>query len=147
MAYSDQQARVLAHCVTAGNAVSPAIDDVQVAFPVPRGRCVRIFWAAEQDPEKITDSLATDEIAEVIHVSAFWPLSNVSETDAADYATQVYAFKHALRTAIDGDTKLNGHAKDVSLGNQELTYAQVAGAEYLVLDAEVVIEVTTYPLA
>jgi len=146
VAYADQQARVLTHCITAANAVSPAIDDVQVAFPVPRGRCVRIFWAAEQDPEKITDSLVTDEVAEVIHVSAFWPLSNLAESDAADYATQVYAFKHALRTAIDGDTKLNGTAKDVTLGNQELTYAQIAGAEYLVLDAEVVIEISTYSL-
>lgn len=147
MAYADQQARVLVHCITAANAVAPVIDDVQVAFPVPRGRCVRIFWTAEQDPELIPDTLTEDSIAEVLHVSAFWPLSNLSETDAADYATQVYAFKHALRTAIDADTKLNGQAKNAKLENAELTYSQIAGAEYLVLDAEIVIETTTYTLA
>lgn len=147
MAYADQQARILTHCQTAANAVSPAIDDVQVAFPVPRGRCVRIFWTAEEDPELIPDSLIEDSVAEVVHVSVFWPLSNLAETDAADYATQVYAFKHALRTAIDADTKLNGQARNAAMRNAELTYAQVAGAEYLVLDADIVIEQTTYTLA
>lgn len=148
MAYSDQQARVLTHCTTAANAVSPVIDDVKVAFPVPRGRCVRIFWTAEEDPTVMPESVLTEDlIAEVIHISVFWPLSNISETDAADYATQVYAFKHALRTAIDGDTKLNSQATLATLRNQELTYSQIAGAEYLVLDAEVAIEMTTYTLA
>lgn len=147
MAYADQQARVLVHAQTAANAVSPAIDDVQVAFPVPRGRCVRVFWTAEQDPDVMPpDTLTEDLIAEVIHVSTFWPLSNLSESDAADYATQVYAFKHALRTAIDADTKLNGTATLAQMRNAELTYAKIAGAEYLVLDTDVVIEMTTYPL-
>ena len=146
MAFSDQQARVLVHCTTAANAVSPAIDDVQIAFPVPRGRCVRVFWTAEEDPELIPDTLTEDIVAEVIHVSAFWPLSNIGETDAADYATQVYAFKHALRTAIDGDTKLNTHAKHVAMRNAELTYAQIAGAEFLVVDVDIAIESTTYTL-
>lgn len=147
MAYSDQQARILTHVTTAANAVSPVIDDVQIAFPVPRGRCVRIFWTTEEDPELILDTLNEDSIAEVTHVSAFWPLSNLSESDARDYATQVYAFKHALRTAIDGDTKLNGQAKNVAMRNAELTYAQIAGAEYLVVDVDIVTETTTYTLA
>lgn len=148
MAYSDQQARVLTHVQTAANAVNPAIDDVQVAFPVPRGRCVRIFWTAEEDPEVMPPGTLTEDlIAEIIHVSAFWPLSNLSEVDAAEYATQIYAFKHALRTAIDGDTKLNSQAKHVAMRNAELTYAQIAGTEYLVVDADIAIEMTTYTLA
>ena len=148
MAFSDQLARILTHCTTAANAVSPAIDDVQVAFPVPRGRCVRLFWTAEEDPVHFeSDTVAEDLIAEAVHVSAFWPLSNLSEADAADYATQVYAFKHALRTAIDGDTKLNNTATGVEMRNAELTYAQIAAAEYLVLDVDIVVELTTYTLA
>jgi hypothetical protein len=148
VAYSDQRARILTHATTAANAVSPVIDDVQVAFPVPRGRCVRIFWTAEEDPIVLPESVLTEDlIAEVTHISAFWPLSNIGETDAADYATQVYAFKHALRTAIDADTKLNSTAQHVTMRNAELTYAQVAGAEYLVVDVDIVTETTTYPLA
>lgn len=148
MAFADQLARIVTHATTAANAVSPAIDDVQVAFPVPRGRCVRLFWTAEEDPPHFeADSVVEDLIAETVHVSAFWPLSNLSETDAADYATQVYAFKHALRTAIDGDTRLNGTATGVEMRNAALTYALIAGAEYLVVDVDIAIELTTYTLA
>lgn len=147
MAFADQIAVILTHCTTAANTVSPAIDDVQIAFPVPRGRCVRVFWTAEEDPTKFADaSLSEDWVGEVVHVSAFWPISNLAESDAADYATQVYAFKHALRTAIDGDTKLNGKAEDATMRNAELTYAQIAAAEYLVVDVDIAIETTTYTL-
>jgi hypothetical protein len=148
VAYADQLARIMTHVTTASNAVVPAIDDVQNAFPVPRGRCVRVFWTAEEDPTVMPESvLNADLIAEATHVSVFWPISNISETDAADYATQVYAFKHALRTAIDGDTKLNSQAHHVTMRNAELTYAQIAGGEYLVLDVDIVPEATTYTLA
>src|SRR5690349_12086157 len=147
MAFANQIARLVTHCTTAANAVSPVIDDVQIAFPFPRGRCVRIFWTAEEDPIHFeADTIQEDLIAEAVHVSVFWPISNLSETDAADYATQVYAFKHALRTAIDGDSKLNATALGVEMRNAELTYAQIAAAEYLVLDVDIVVELTTYTL-
>lgn len=144
MAFADQLARIKTHAVTAGAAVSPAIDDVLVAFPAPKGRCVRIFYAGEQDPELIGDTINQDNVDELIHLSAFWPLSNLAEVDAAAVEVQVYAFKHAFRTAVDADDKLAGNATSTAVQNCEPGYAQIGGADYRTLDIDVVVGHTSY---
>lgn len=148
MAYADQLARLLTHARTAGNAATPAITDVQVAYPAPRGRCGRLFYAGEAEPARmgVQRTLNSELVADQVAVVFFWPLSNVSETQASAIETEIVAVKHALRVAILGDSQLNDTATDLELEYVEPGFANLAGIPYRTLEAVVTVDFAEYTI-
>lgn len=149
MAYADQLAAVLTHAQAAGGAVSPAITDVVVAYPAPRGRCIRIFYGGETEPVRMGEQRVLNEemVGEQIVVVAFWPLNNLSEDQAAGIEVEAYDLKHQLRTRILGDSQLGGMSTDLELGYAEPGFANLAGIPYRTLEMIVTTDFTSYTLA
>ena len=118
MAYVDSKARLVVHAVTAGAAVtSDPIIDVQEALPVPKERCVRVYYGGETEPHRMGGQrvLNAELVSEVTFIALFLPLAVSDEAIAATLDAQLYTFKHALRTAILGDSQLNGGSVDLEL--------------------------------
>lgn len=148
MAYADQLATVLTHARDAGNAISPAITDVVVAYPSPRGRCIRIFYGGEVEPVRMGAQRVLNEemVGEQIVIVAFWPLNNLSEDQAAGIEVEAYNLKHQLRTRILADSQLGGMSTDLELGYADPGFANLAGIPYRTLEMIVNTDYTSYTL-
>lgn len=149
MAYSDTKARLVTHAATAGAAITadPVID-VQAAFPVPKGRCVRIYYGGETEPARIPNRVLNGElVAEVTFIALFLPIPLNDESVAAAVDAQLYQFKHALRTAIDGDSQLNGYATDLALELLEPDLVTYNNTRYLLGLWRCVSDYTEYTVA
>lgn len=146
MAYADSLARLKTHATTAATGLSNPIKDVAIAFPAPRGRCIRLFYGGETESEQLgTDStLISETIGHQTVVMGFWPLSNLSETQAAVIEAEIAAWVHAFRTAVLGDIGLNAttHSLDVELA--EPGFADLAGAPWRTVEVRVNTEYTEY---
>lgn len=133
MTYATVKAAVLTHAGTAAAAVSPAITDVKSAFPLPTGRCVRVYYGGEADPVKMGArwTLNSEMIAKRTMIAAFWPISNMSAELAASIDAEAEAFGHALRTALDGDAQLGGACADSSLLDAAPDIFNINGTRFL----------------
>lgn len=135
MAYADTKARVVVHAVTAGAAITDdPILDVVAAFPVPKGRCVRVYYGGEVAPRKMGGryTLNSEMVGEVTMIALFLPIALNDEAVAAVVDAQLYTFKHALRTAILGDAQLNGASVDLELDYLEPDIVTSGNTRYLV---------------
>lgn len=149
MAFADQLAAIKTHAVAAGATLSPALTDVAIAHPVPRGRCVRIFWAGEVEPVRMgaQRSLNAELIAERIMLVAFWPISDSSETGAEAIETDIYALKHEIRTRVLGDSQLGGMSTDLAMSYAETDFVVISGTAYRTLECEFVTDFFEYSIA
>lgn len=149
MAYSDTKARLVVHAQTAGAAVADPILDVQAAFPVPKGRCVRVYYGGESEPKRMggNRTLNSELVSEVTFIALFLPVVLNDEAVAASLDAQLYTFKHALRTAIDGDSQLNGNAADLDLELLEPDLVTYNNTRYLLGLWRCVSDYTEYAVA
>jgi hypothetical protein len=149
MSYADVKAALLAHATTAGAAVTPAIKDVKFAFPVPKDRCIRLFYGGEADPPRFAsrNTLASEMVGTVVRINAFFAVTALDEAQAEVLENQARAYSAALRTAIDGDTNLGGDADNVLLGDAEVEPTVVGNARYLVVSHVAVVAYEEYALA
>lgn len=150
MAYADQLAAVKTHAVAAGAAVTPPILDVAVGPSLPlTSRCARIFYGGETDPERMGARLTQNSqmIAERIVVTLFIAVSNLSLQEIEAVETELYAFKHELRTRILGNSQLGGQSVDLAMTPVEPDYVVVGNTRYRTLETEIRTETTEYTIA
>jgi hypothetical protein len=148
--YTDQRAAILTHALAAAATVNAQWLDVAIGAPIPRGnRCVRIFYGGEAAPQHMGGSrtLTGELVAETISLVAFWTMSTMDETAAAAIDTEMVAFKHALRTAVLGDSQLGGKSTDLEMSYAEPDYQIIGGTRYAILAVEFLLDYTEYPLA
>ena len=141
---------VLAHCVAAGAALTNPIVDVAYAHPLPRGRCIRIFYGGEAEPAHMGSDarvLNGQMVAELIRIVAFWPLSSSGETMAATVEAEVRALKHQIRTRILGDSQLGGLSTDLALSNAITDFGANGGIVYRTLEYEITTDYDEYAIA
>ena len=150
MAFSDVLNRIETHATTAGASLTVPITDVKIGYPKATGRCVRIFWGGEVRPVKMGDSeqvLNGQMVSDLVVIVAFWPLSNLSETMAETIELEARAFTAAFRTAVLGDSQLNGNVTDLYLQHGETDFPVLAGTQYRTVTFEAICDFTEYPLA
>lgn len=146
MAYPAAIARLKVHATTAGAGLSNPITDVAIAYPAPRSRCIRLFYGGETEAEHIgaDDTLISVLTGDQTVVMGFWPLSNLSETQAAVVEAEVQAFVHAFRTAVLGDVGLATAVHALEVEFAEPGFADLAGTPFRTVEIRVNTEFTEY---
>lgn len=149
MTYATTKAAILAHAVTAAATLTPPITDVAAAFPLPKGRCVRVYYGGEADPVKMGGrwTLNSEMIAKRTMIAAFWPITTLSEALAAAIDADAEAFGHQLRTLLDGDAQLGGATTDSALLDASPDIFEIGGAKFLGVVWEHLSDYTEYSRA
>ena len=150
MAYADQIAAIKAHAVAAGAAMSPPILDVDIGPPLKIGtRGVRMYYGGETEPAHMGAGATLNSrlIGERIVLVAWWVVSNLSLQEVAAVETEMYAFKHELRTRILGDSQLGGMSTDLDMLPVESDYSVEGNARYRFLSTEFVTDYFEYSIA
>lgn len=150
MAYADQLAAIKTHATAAGAACTPAILDVAVGAAIPNTtRSVRLFYGGEAEPERMGAGLTFNSrmIGERIVVVLYIAVSNLSEQEIEAVETELYAFKHELRTRILGDSQLGGQSTDLTMSLFEPEYEVTGNTRYRMLMTEIIPEYVEYPIA
>ena len=127
------------HATTAGAAVTPALTDVTAGLPVPRGRCVRIYWDGEIDPPRMTGRvpLSSEMIGDRLMVTAFWPVGDAGEAAHRNRILEMWGFAAALRTALDTDMTLGGEVQTIRVGDATPGVTTEGGGWYATVDTPV----------
>lgn len=106
--------------------------DVAIAAPVPRGRCVRVWWAGEEIPAPQMDgvrySLSSEIVGQRIAATAFEPLSDSTEQVTAAAMASLGEFVHAMRAAVNADRTFGDTAMSVEMPAVDADYLNVGGA-------------------
>ena len=150
MAYATTKAALVTHAAAAGAALSDPILDVRAALPVPKGRCIRVYYGGETLPAKMDGkryTLNSEMVAEVTLIAAFFPVVLNDEAVTAQIDTDLYTLKHELRTRILGDAQLGGASTDTELDYVEPDLVTYNNVRYLMGLWRVVSDITEYPLA
>lgn len=131
---SDVLAELLEDAQTAGAAVTPAYTDIEIGAPMPRSRCIRVWWTGEFIPApQMNDqrySLSTEFVGHGFAVAVFEPMSDLSEISAENRMGAMGAFVDALRGAIDADRTLGGKSVSVEPEETPVDYANLGGTLY-----------------
>ena len=141
------QVHAAAAAVTAGGAT---FTDVAVGFPAARGRCVRIFYGGERNPERMgPDDLTLNSqlMAEAVIVRGYWPLSETAAKRQRIMEQEIATFVKSFRTRVLGDSQLGGEAVDLNLHAAVCEQIIVAHTKYAVVDFECVSDYTEYSIA
>lgn len=149
MAYATTKAAILVHAAAAGAALTNPILDAADGFPVPRGRCIRVYYGGETEPARMGGNrvLNGELVAHRTLVVVFLPVSVNDEAVAAAIDADLYTFGHELRTRILGDSQLGGASTDLTVGYLEQDFEEYNNARYLIGRSEIVSEFTEYVLA
>lgn len=149
MSYANVKAALVTHAAAAGATLTPPLLDVKAAFPLPKGRCVRIYYGGEQEPVRMggTLTLNSELVGKVTMIAAFWPLTSLDETLAQAIDTEAEAFGHALRTAVDGDTSLGAEGDNTTLGYAEPDVVVSGNTRFLAVMWRAVTDYVEYAIA
>jgi hypothetical protein len=150
MSYTSQRDAILVHAAAAAAAVDAQWKDVAIGAPIPRGnRCVRIFYGGEAAPQRMGGNrvLNGELVAETVALVAFWSMSTLDESAVKAIDTEMYSFKHELRTRILGDSQLGGASTDLEMSYAEPDFQIIGGGRWAILAAEFLCDYTEYPLA
>lgn len=147
--YIAQRDAILVHAKAAALATNAAWTDVAIAFPLPAGKCVRIFYGGERAPARMGGSrdLKGEMVSEAIVLTAFWPLSSMSSNAAKLMDDEMVTFKHELRTRVLGDSQLGGAGTDLEMGYVSPDIVVIGNTRYAVLECQFVSDYTEYPLS
>lgn len=135
MAYADAKARLLVHAQTAGAALTPPMEDVSMAFPLPKGRCARVYYGGETDTKRMGGryTLNSEMVGKLTMIAAFWPITSLDAELAQVIDAEAEVFTHALRTAVDGDEALNGEVDNTTLEDAVPDVVVVGNARFLAI--------------
>lgn len=149
MSYTAQRDAILVHAKAAALATNAAWTDVVIGYPLPAGKCVRIWYGGETEPVRLGGRhvLQAEEVSETILLAAFWPLSSMSTDGAKLLDDEMYKFKHELRTRVLGDSQLGGAATDLVMEYATPDLAVVGNARYAVLEVHFITDYTEYAIA
>jgi len=147
--YADTKAAIVTHAAAAGGALSDPILDARAAFPVPKGRCIRVYYGGEAEPVRMGGKrvLNAELVAQRTIIAAFFPIALNDEDVAAQIDADLQALAHDLRTRILGDSQLGGAQTDLELGYVEPDIVLNGNTRYLVGIWEVLSDFTEYALA
>lgn len=139
-------AAIEAHAQAAGAALDDPMTDVAIGFPWPRGRCARVFWNGEAAPETMGGRLTLDSemVAEIIRVTAFWPVGDGNEEAAKSLVTEMATFVHELRTRVLGDASI---AAGLAMEHVVPTDLVIGGTRYALAPVDFVLDYIEYPQA
>lgn len=139
------QVHAAAAATTAGGA---AFTDVAVGFPVGKGRCVRIFYGGEAEPEHISAKVLDAALmAERIVVRGYWPNADTGTNTQRATEGEIAAFVKSFRTRVLADSQLGGEAVDLNLHAAQVEQVVISDTKYAVVDMEVVADFSEYPIA
>jgi len=149
MAYATTKAAIVTHAAAAGAALTNPILDVRAGFPVPKGRCVRVYYGGETEPVHMGGRrvLNAEMVAHRTLVALFLPVSLTDEEVAVIIDAELYDFGHDLRTRILGDSTLGGAETDLDLGYLDPDLVTYGNTRYLMGLWEVVSDYTEYQLS
>jgi hypothetical protein len=149
MSYADVKDRLVVHVQTAGAALTPPLEDVQAAFPLPKGRCARIYYGGETDPRRMGGRYTqnSEMVGKVTMIAAFWPITALDEEQARIIDAEAEAFGHALRTAVDTDSDLAGAGDNTTLGDATPDIFIVGTTRFLGVVWEAVTDYAEYALS
>ena len=148
MAYADVKARLPVHAQTAAAAVTPPIDDVQIAFPLPKSECVRVYYGGETEPRRLARyTLGNELVGKITNIAMFLPITTLDEELAKALDVRGEAFVHALRTAVDADTDLATAGDNTTLEWAEFDIVVVGNTRFLYCLVPAVTDYIEYPLA
>lgn len=139
------QVHAAAAAVTAAGAT---FYDVAVGYPAAKGKCVRIFYGGERDPEHFGNRvLDANLVAQAIMVRGYWPLPETATKRQRAMEGEMATFVKSLRTRILGDSQLGGLATDLVMGLASAEQVLIAGTKYAIVDLEIVVDYDETPLA
>lgn len=142
-------AALLTHAEAAAAALTDPITDVQVGLPMPRDRCVRIYWAGEVAPPHFPNrrSLNGWLVGQQVEVTAYWPVSDAEETEAAARITDMATFVDEIRKRVQLDSQLGGEATDLLMDDAIPELEKIAGKWFAFVPCVFKTDATDYPFA
>jgi hypothetical protein len=149
MAYADAKARLVTHARTAAAALARPFEDVQEGLPLPRGRCVRVYYGGETDTTKMGGryTLNSEMVGQITLIAAFWPITALDEEQGALIDAEAQTFSSALRTAVDGDSALNGNVDNTTLEFAEPDVVTSGNTRFLMILWRAVTDYAEYTIA
>lgn len=150
LTYASAIDAIVTHALAAGAAGTPAILDVAIGPPLPVStRCVRIFYGGETEPEHMGGgrTLNSRMIGERIVLILWIAVSNLSQQEIDAVETELYTFKHELRTRVLGDSQLGGMATDLEMAPCVTDYLTNANVRYRTLETEFTTDYAEYSIA
>jgi len=142
---------IAVHALAAAAAAGGAtFTDVAVGFPVGKGRCVRVFYAGERQPERFDsdETLTSKLVSQGIGVRGYWPTASTATKEQRAIEGQMAVLVKELRTRVLGDSRLAGKAKDgLKMHLAAADQVSIAGTQYAVVDIEIVVDYDEYSVA
>lgn len=139
MSLATQLTAIETHAITVGATFTPPLTDVCVGLPVPRGRCVRVYWDGEAEPVRMPGrfTLMSELVADRVVVRGFWPIASADEAAHRGRVLEMAALAHGMRTAIDMDQDLADGLDAIDVEHAEPDIVQIGGALFAVVDIPV----------
>lgn len=149
MSYTAARDAILVHAAAAAAATDATWLDVAIGLPRPQNRCVRVWYGGEAAPVRMGANrvLNGELVAERVVLAAFWPLSTGGVTSDKAVDSEMYTFKHELRTRVLGDSQLGGAQTDLEMEYAEPDVAVIANVRYAVLEVHFLTDFTEYAIA
>lgn len=149
MAYADVKARLLVHATTAAAATTPPIEDVQIAFPLPRSECVRVYYGGETEPKRMGGRFTaqSEMVGKITMIGLFLPVTALDEELAKQLDARGESFGHALRTAVDGDADLASTGDNTTLEFGQPDVVTIGNTRFLAFLWEAITDYVEYTLS
>jgi hypothetical protein len=133
---------IATHASAAAVAVDTLWSDVEITAPLPRGRCVRLFYAGEARPEHYQEAntLSTRLVAQVVIVRAFLPVADYAKLRRKNLMLDMAAFVKGLRTRLMADMTLGGACTSLHIPDTQVDDILFGQAHYAISDTAVHVE-------
>lgn len=131
-------ARIETHVIAAGTALSP-IMPARRGTPIPKGRCIRMFYVGDGDSPAAGERTTVDGgqmLAEFVRIVAYWPLSTLGEDNYEAIEDELIALKYDLKDRLIGDPHLSNDTDALVVGDADAPVITYGGGLYRVLDIE-----------
>ena len=140
------------HAAAAANAADTAdakFYDVAVGFPAAKGRCVRIFYGGEREPEHFNDAKTLNSrlIGQAIIVRGYWPLEETATKRQRAMEGEMAVFVKEFRTRVLLDSQLGGASSDLNISLAQCEQSVIANTKYALVDMEVITDYDEYTIA
>ena len=139
MTFATAMTAIGVHLDAAGTAVSPQILDVDRGAPVGvNAPMIRYWYAGNAAPAHFGGSttLTTRMVGQRLTIGVYWPIAD--RAVLADLDARIHAIGDEVYRRLLGDCQLGGACDDLDLGDADVDYPIVNGAQV----AELTIPVT-----
>ncbi len=149
MGYTAQRDAILVHAKAAALSANAKFTNVTIGAPIPKGKCVRLFWTGEAAPEHMGGdrTLNSRMVSPTCGLVAFWPMSTMTEALVKAIDDEMSDFIHYLRTAILADSQLGGASTDLEMGYAEPDFVVIEGTRYATVEVPFTFDYLEYPIA